>query len=266
MLQQLVLLENRQVGKTRDSWRKAIRIVCIARHAKNCKVIESCNGNYCNNPLCHKSGDLVDLVIDEIDNNRFNNDPDNEQLLCHSCNQKKSPKHLKPKRNTGYMGERDHLLRDGDGLVDEGIRQRAIENNPQMAISEDLKAVYRSLLRQKVKRAEGCTVKEAIYGLALILDISSVTTTRMLKVLVDSEDGIYEKKKIGKPQANGVMKAFTYVIFRAQIKESEDELDKITGPAIRAMPVVAKPTHETAPLQPTVMPLLKPKDQPDYIQ
>lgn len=262
------------MGKTRDSWRKAIRIVCIARHAKNCKVIENCNGNYCNNPLCHKSGEEHELVIDEIDNNKHNNDPDNEQLLCHSCNQKKSPKHLKPKRNTGSAGVREYLRDGATEMVDEGIRQRAIDNNPQMAVSEDMKQVYRSLLRQHVKRPQGLTVKEAIYGFAKKLDISPVTCRRYLGVEIESEDGIYTKKKKNVPMMDGTQKAFTFVIFRPEWEEVEKEptpaelveLQKKYNPKQSVPTSTEKPPSE--PIQPMVMKaqLERPRNLPDYIQ
>ena len=237
------------MGKTRDSWRKAMRIICLHRHQKECTVLESCNGNYCNNMTCHADGEKVELVLDHRDNNKYNDDPDNIQLHCHSCNQSKSPKHLKPKRNTGYMGERS--FSDGAMAVDEGVRQRAIDNNPQMAISQDLKTVYRSMLRQGVKRPQGLKVVEAIYGFAKKLDISPVTTRRMLMVETESEDGIYEKKKRGVPMIDGIMKAFTFLEFRPAFAEAEAIADTITGPAIRP------PIQQIeAPMQAN-MPLLK---------
>jgi hypothetical protein len=230
------------LSKTRDAWRKAMRIICVAKHQKNCKVIDNCNGNYCD--MCHADGEKVELILEHKDNNKFNDDPDNIQQACHSCNQKKSPKHLKAKKNTGHGSERDHF--DSTMAVDEGVRQRAIENNPQMAISEDLKAVYRSLLRQKVKRPEGCTLKEAIYGMAYELDISSVTTTRMLNVLTKSEFGPYQTKKKGIPQSNGTMKAMTFVEFRPDWAEAEKVLDSMPSKP----PVTHSKTKEPEPEKP----------------
>ena len=42
--------------------------------------------------MCDKIGSSKSLCIDHIDNNNRNNDLDNLQLLCRSCNTKKNPR------------------------------------------------------------------------------------------------------------------------------------------------------------------------------
>lgn len=261
------------MGKTRDDWRKAIRIVCMTRHAKTCTVLENCNGNYCNNPSCHRSGEQAELVIDEIDNNRHNHDPDNQQLLCHSCNQKKSPKHLRVKRNTGSAGVREKMAVADEMTVDAEARQEAKDSNPQIEISEQMKHAYRTWLAKNTLRDNGVTVNEAIYEAAYDLDINPVTIRRYLGMLVTA-NAPYKKEKGMRQDPDGRTRAYTFIKRKDEEKIviSDDDqkrlAEQLATAAIRNKAATKERQEQQAqPVAPvpTVAALPKKDDRPFYI-
>jgi HNH endonuclease len=62
------------------------------------------DGEYCS--ICKHVGSFKTLVIDHKDNNNANNDTDNLQLLCRSCNGRKNPRgKAKPKNGSVEIDE-----------------------------------------------------------------------------------------------------------------------------------------------------------------
>lgn len=68
------------------------------------EMLAARDGEYCR--MCGKVGSRETLCIDHIDNNNSNNEHDNFQLLCKSCNTKKNPRgKSKPKNDSVEIHE-----------------------------------------------------------------------------------------------------------------------------------------------------------------
>jgi hypothetical protein len=68
------------------------------------QILSERDGDFC--AMCGKIGTIKSLCIDHEDNNNTNNDLDNLQLLCRSCNTKKNPRgKAKPENQSAKIQE-----------------------------------------------------------------------------------------------------------------------------------------------------------------
>jgi len=132
-------------------------------------------------PYCRCCGVLADerqLVVDHRDNNNSNNDPDNLQLLCRSCNYLKNP-------------------RGSERPVDVCVSYGGSQDLSEIEISRTKKPQFRRYVATRVNEEREITEEDLIYSGAESLDISPVTAQRYLRSMC-SRDGVYERvKKMG---------------------------------------------------------------------
>ncbi len=120
------------------------------------------DGEFC--AICGKAGSAESLVVDHIDNNCNNNDPDNWQLLCRSCNAKKNPRgKAKPKNDSLEIHE--------PPSSEEIIRNKKYE------------PVFREWLGRLISKYKRVRLKDVISAGAEITGASLITIERYLEKL-----------------------------------------------------------------------------------
>ncbi len=120
------------------------------------------DGEFC--AICGKAGSSETLVVDHIDNNNSNNDPDNWQLLCRSCNSKKNPRGAsKPKNDSFEIHE--------PPSSEEIIRNKKYE------------PVFREWLEKLISKYKRVSLKDVISAGAEITGASLITIERYLEKL-----------------------------------------------------------------------------------
>lgn len=149
-------------------------VLCVSRmngrtRLKKYQILVERNGEYCKH--CGVSGKMKQLVIDHIDNDNCNNQMDNYQLLCRTCNYLKNPR--RP--------------------VDSVCENESSEPS-ELQINRTKEPQFKRLIGQMVNESENNKVpeNEIINSCAEILDLSPVTIKRYLDK-VCSLAGIYRR-------------------------------------------------------------------------
>jgi len=132
-------------------------------------------------PYCRCCGVLADerqLVVDHRDNNNSNNDPDNLQLLCRSCNYLKNPRKL-------------------ERPVDMCVSYGGSQDMSEIETSRRKKPEFKKFVAKWVNEEGEVPEEELINSGAERLDLSPITTKRYLYPMC-SRDGVYERvKRVG---------------------------------------------------------------------
>lgn len=116
---------------------------------------------------CKSCGeDKKELVIDHVDGNRQNEDPQNKRLLCRSCNRK----NLIELRSPIGEKERENMQ------AEIGAEQMSAE----MKVAEEKEPLYVSWLYDNIDRKAGLTFWQALYEGSDRIGISPVTARRYL--------------------------------------------------------------------------------------
>lgn len=127
------------------------------------------DGEYCR--CCGKLSNEGQLIVDHKDNDNGNNDLNNLQLLCRTCNYLKNPR------------------REPLDIVCEKLEQEA-EN--EIEISKRKEPLFRKYVSRLVADRIEVPQKEIIYSGAEEIRISPVTAKRYLDKMCSSR-GIYER-------------------------------------------------------------------------
>lgn len=124
-------------------------------------IIAARDGEFC--AMCDKIGTVKTLCIDHIDNNNRNNDPDNFQLLCRSCNGKKNPRgKAKPENKS--------------------IEVELQIQSEELRLKKKYTGLFMPWLERQIKRYGRVLMKEIIYSGAKISGASIKTITDYLNV------------------------------------------------------------------------------------
>ena len=133
-------------------------------------------------PNCRCCGALESerqLIIDHRDNNNSNNNPDNLQLLCRSCNYLKNP-------------------RGSERPVDMCVSHGWSRDLSEIEISRTKKPKFKKFVAKWVNEEREVPEEDLIYSGSESLDICPITDYRYLRPMC-SRDGIYERvKKVGR--------------------------------------------------------------------
>ena len=124
-------------------------------------------GPYCRG--CQKLESERELVIDHIDNNNKNNNPNNWQFLCRSCNYIKTPR----------LKEREPL----DVCV--GV-SKPFDTPSEIKINREKEPSFRTYAEEEVKSNVHVLEQELINSGAEKLGLSPRTTDRYLKKMYSS--------------------------------------------------------------------------------
>ncbi len=116
---------------------------------------------------CGKAGSVKTLIIDHIDNNNRNNDPENYQLLCRSCNTKKNPRRKsKPKTESVEISEP--------------------LSSKELIKNEKCEPIFRTWIETQALRWRRLELKDAINSGAEVAGISPATAERYLNKMCSS--------------------------------------------------------------------------------
>ena len=135
-------------------------------------------GAYCQG--CHALETEKELVIDHKDNNNSNNNPDNWQFLCRSCNYIKNPR----------LAEREPLDVCG-GECD------LFSKPTEISINREKEPEFREYVIQQVARNGKMKRRELVNTASERIGMSQKTATRYLDKMCSSE-GEYIIRKVGK--------------------------------------------------------------------
>jgi len=125
------------------------------------QILSERDGEFC--AMCGNFGSYKSLCIDHIDNNNSNNDPDNLQLLCRSCNTKKNPRgKAKPENKS--------------------IEVEILNQSEELRLKKKYSALFLPWLERQIKKYEKVLVKDIIYSGAKISGASIKTITDYLNV------------------------------------------------------------------------------------
>lgn len=128
-------------------------------------MLVSRDGEFC--ATCGKAGLSETLVVDHIDNNNANNDPDNLQLLCRSCNTKKNPRGKAKPRNASAE-------------VHEQSASRELIKN------EKCEPLFRQWIETQVSKWSRLELKDAVNSGAEVAGVSPATSMRYLDKMTSS--------------------------------------------------------------------------------
>lgn len=146
------------------------------------------DGEFCKN--CHVSGTEKELVVEHIDNDNSDNDPNNLQLLCRSCNYKKNPR----------LAEREPL----DMCECELRKHTTYEyTTDEIRINKEKEPLFREYVDNTIEEKVEFEKEDLINSGAETIGIATITADRYLKKLCSSA-GNY--KIIRKNNANYVVK------------------------------------------------------------
>ena len=130
------------------------------------------DGEYCK--CCKVLPYERQLVIDHKDNNNKNNNPENLQLLCRTCNYLKNP-------------------RPENFSVSENIE---INHESELETNRKKEPQFRKYVSHQINERSQVPLKELIYSGAEIHSISPATAERYLRKLTSSA-GIFQTRLIG---------------------------------------------------------------------
>ena len=138
-------------------------------------------GAYCQG--CHALETEKKLVIDHKDNNNSNNNLDNLQFLCRSCNYRKNPR-LKE--------------RPLDMCVGEKVEEFDLFSKPtEISINREKEPMFVEYVFQKVSMNRMIDEKELINSGSYRIGISQKTAVRYMDKIC-SDDGEFKRHKTGK--------------------------------------------------------------------
>ena len=138
-------------------------------------------GAYCQG--CHALETEKKLIIDHKDNNNSNNNPDNWQFLCRSCNYIKNPR------------LRERPL---DMCVGEKVEEFDLFSKPtEISINREKEPMFVEYVFQKVSMNRMIDEKELINSGSYRIGISQKTAVRYMDKIC-SDDGEFKRYKIGK--------------------------------------------------------------------
>jgi hypothetical protein len=124
------------------------------------------NGELCQ--FCGRTSDVMQLVIDHIDNNNVNNNPENLRLLCRRCNYIKNPR--RP--------------------VDECVNENVHEEMSELQTSHTKKPLFRRFVWHEINELEEIPEKNILDSVAEELDMSQVTAKRWLDAMCSSRGAL----------------------------------------------------------------------------
>jgi HNH endonuclease len=125
------------------------------------QILSARDGEFC--ARCGIVGSFKTLCIDHVDNNNSNNDLDNLQLLCRSCNTKKNPRGKAKPENRSYEFE-------------------ILNQSEELRLKKKYTRKFLPWLEWQIKRYGRVLVKEIIYSGAKISGASIKTITDYLNV------------------------------------------------------------------------------------
>ena len=138
------------------------------------KLIADRDGEYCKCCQALKWEKL--LVLDHRDNNSFNNNPENLQILCKRCNYLKNPRE------------------PPDECVSEC---ESSDQTSELAVNRLKEPMFKQYVATRINESGQVPEEDLVNAGAERLDLSPVTTKRYLNKLCSS-DGIYERASSGK--------------------------------------------------------------------
>jgi hypothetical protein len=122
--------------------------------------------------MCGTVGSFKSLFLDHIDNNNNNNDLDNFQLLCRSCNAKKNHRgKAKPENESAEI--------------------ESPKQSEEVRLKKEYRPKFCKWLECQVTKYERLAMKQAILSGAKITGASSQTITRYLEEEC-SDAGFYQ--------------------------------------------------------------------------
>ncbi len=125
-------------------------------------ILTKRDGEFC--AMCEKVGSYETLFIDHIDNNNRNNELDNLQLLCRSCNTKKNPRgKAKPENDSCKIHEPTATM--------------------EVLLNRKYEPMFRDYLERQVQKYERVLKEEIIDSGAEVTDASIPTIERYLRKL-----------------------------------------------------------------------------------
>ncbi len=148
-------------------------------HGISYELLKVKYGEFC--MMCLASHTERELVIDHIDNDNSNNNPNNLQFLCRSCNYKKNPR----------FAEREPLD------LCEGVRGSDSGTIPtEITINRVKEPAFREYVDDIMRNNDEMLASNLIDSGAEKVGISVTTASRYLKKLCSSE-GKFEKIRKG---------------------------------------------------------------------
>jgi hypothetical protein len=124
-------------------------------------ILAARDGEECANPRCGRIGLSKSLIVDHRDNNNSNNDPDNLQLLCRSCNTRKNPRgKAKPKT--------------------ESVEIYVPHSSKELIKNEICEPIFREWIEKQVSKWKRLELKDAINSGAEVACVSPATTERYI--------------------------------------------------------------------------------------
>jgi len=151
------------------------------------KLVADRDGEYCR--CCGVLAWERQLIIDHIDNNSSNNNPENLQLLCRACNYLKNPR--RP--------------------VDECVSEcESADQTSELAVNRLKEPMFKQYVATRINESGQAPEEDLVNAGAERLDLSPVTTKRYLNKLCSS-DGIYERASSGKTVVIRYKKALSQI-------------------------------------------------------
>jgi len=129
-------------------------------------------------PYCKCCGALASerpLVVDHKDNNNANNQEDNHQLMCRSCNYLKNP-------------------RRSERPVDKCVSEYENETVSELAVNREDEWQFRDYVYGRLEEQGEITEKDLLAAGAEVVGNSQVTCKRYLEKMCSSEGKCYRKK------------------------------------------------------------------------
>jgi len=140
-------------------------------HDKLYPIIVERDGDICHS--CGRLHYLKPLVLDHIDNDNSNNEPNNLQILCKSCNKKK-----------------DSLKKE---TLDMCVR-KVYSKNDSLTINREKEPRFRRYVYERLDFKGDVEVDEMVYGIAEEISISPETAKRYLRKMCSSSGKLEEYK------------------------------------------------------------------------
>jgi hypothetical protein len=119
-------------------------------------LVANRDGDCCK--MCRMLPSMIQLILDHIDNNKFNNNPSNLQILCRRCNYLKNPR------------------RPVDQCVNEGVYGTLTE----LEVNRQKEGRFRDFVYQLLRDTGPVFESDVVYGVAEEIGVSPVTSKRYL--------------------------------------------------------------------------------------
>ena len=176
------------------------------------------DGEECHN--CPTIGNYNSLVIDHLDNNNSNNEINNLQLLCRSCNGKKNPRGKAKKQSPIYVRGDEH--------------QQPKEPSPELKKSERCEPIFRDWIERRVGEFGSLSVYDILTGGAERAGCSQATVNRYLQKVCSIEGNFqYIEKEDGQKFVR-FKPEYVQKIKAADSTKSDQNVIPINSPKIMA--------------------------------